>query len=116
MITDERGEASESPPVTGAIDVHEGFPNDPSIGENRQCTHPGPRHAIGPGGSGVSAARAVSEADAAMALLREAIAMDFRAVGAYRTEEALDPLRDHEDFRLLMMDLAFPSDAFAAPR
>ena len=66
--------------------------------------------------SGVSAAEAMSEADAAMVLLREAIAMDFRVVGDYRTEEALDPLRDREDFRLLMMDLVFPSDAFAVTR
>jgi hypothetical protein len=34
-------------------------------------------------------------------------------VTAYRTEDALDPVRDRADFRLLMMDLAFPADAFA---
>jgi serine/threonine-protein kinase len=67
----------------------------------------------GRAGSGVSAAEAVTEADAAMALLRRAVAMGYRSTDVYRTEDALDPLRDREDFRLLMMDLAFPADPFA---
>jgi hypothetical protein len=32
---------------------------------------------------------------------------------AMRTDPDLDPLRSHPDFQLLMMDLAFPDDAFA---
>ncbi len=32
---------------------------------------------------------------------------------AYRTEDALDPLRGRDDFRLLIMDLDMPSDPFA---
>ena len=48
-----------------------------------------------------------------MALLRRAVAMGYRSTDVYRTEDALDPLRDREDFRLLMMDLAFPADPFA---
>src|SRR5262249_62021230 len=67
----------------------------------------------GRGGSGVSAAEAVSEADAAMALLRKAVEMGYRSPDAYRTEDALDPLRDRDDFRLLLMDLAMPADPFA---
>ena len=51
--------------------------------------------------------------DAAMALLRKAIEMGYRAVNAYRTEDALDPLRSRDDFPLLMRDLEFPSDPFA---
>ena len=42
------------------------------------------------------------------------ISMGFRAAGAFRTEDALDPLRGRDDFRLLMMDLAMPADPFAA--
>jgi hypothetical protein len=63
--------------------------------------------------SGVSAAEAVTEADAAMALLRKAVEMGYHNPDAYRTEDALDPLRGRDDFRLLMMDLAFPAEAFA---
>ena len=54
-----------------------------------------------------------AEADAAMALLRRAVAMGYRSPHAYRTEDALGPLRSRDDFPLLMMDLGFPSDPFA---
>jgi eukaryotic-like serine/threonine-protein kinase len=47
-----------------------------------------------------------------MALLRKAIAMGYRAVNVYRTEDALDPLLSRDDFPLLMMDIEFPSDPF----
>jgi hypothetical protein len=33
----------------------------------------------------------------------------------YRTEDALEPLRGRDDFRLLMLDLAMPADPFAGP-
>jgi len=62
------------------------------------------------------AAGAAGEADTAMALLREAVAMGYRDPGALRTEDALDPLRDRLDFRLLLMDLSFPAEPFAASR
>jgi hypothetical protein len=48
-----------------------------------------------------------------MDLLRKAVAMGYRSPLSYRTEDALDPLRSRDDFRLLMMDLEFPSDPFA---
>jgi hypothetical protein len=38
--------------------------------------------------------------------------MGFRIPDAYRTELALDPLRNRPDFRALMMDLAMPSEPF----
>jgi hypothetical protein len=63
-------------------------------------------------GSGASAA----EADAAMALLRRAVGMGYRNADDFRTEDALDPLRGRDDFRLLMMDLAMPAEPFAAAR
>ena len=49
----------------------------------------------------------------AMALLWRAVALGYRNPSTYRTETALDPLRHRADFRLLMMDLAFPGDVFA---
>jgi hypothetical protein len=70
----------------------------------------------GRAGSGVSVAEAVTEAEAAMAHHCKAIELGYRAVYVYRNEEALDPLRSRDDFRLLMMDLEFPSDPFAAAR
>ena len=67
----------------------------------------------GQDGSGVSAAAASTEADAAMALLRRAFAMGYRGLDSYRTEDALDLLRGRDDFKLLMMDLALPEQVFA---
>jgi serine/threonine-protein kinase len=67
-------------------------------------------------GSGVSAAEAASDAESAVVLLHKAVAMGYRYLASYRKHDALDPLRDREDFRLLMMDLAFPAEPFAAAR
>ena len=77
------------------------------------CAHAALAGLAGQAGSGVSAAEASSEADAAMALLHKAVGMGYRNADAFRTEDALDPLRDRADFRLLMMDLAMPADPFA---
>jgi eukaryotic-like serine/threonine-protein kinase len=70
----------------------------------------------GKAGSRVSPAEAASEADAAMALLHKAVGMGYRNAAAFRGEDALDPLRDRPDFRLLMMDLAMPAEPFATGR
>jgi hypothetical protein len=66
----------------------------------------------------VPAADALSEAeaDAALALLVGAAGMGYRCIEKYRTEDALDPIRGRDDFRLLMLDLAMPADPFAGPR
>jgi serine/threonine-protein kinase len=63
-------------------------------------------------GSGVSAA----EADAAMSVLRKAVVMGYRSLDRFRTDDALDPLRSRDEFRLLLMDVAFPAEPFAATR
>ncbi len=68
----------------------------------------------GRAGSGVSAAESSAQADAPMAALRRAVAMGHHSLDAYRTEDALVPLRDREDFRALLMDLAFPEPVFAS--
>ena len=67
----------------------------------------------GMAGSGVSADAAVTEADAAMASLRRAVAMGSRRLDSYRAEDALNPLRGRDDFKLLMIDLAFPKQVCA---
>jgi hypothetical protein len=63
----------------------------------------------------VSASEAANEADAAIVLLQEAVALGYRLTDAIRTEPALDSLRDRPDFRLLMTDLAMPAEPFASP-
>ena len=52
-----------------------------------------------------------------MAALRRAVAMGYRDSREFRREPTpLDLLRGREDFRLLMMDLESPADAFAGGR
>jgi hypothetical protein len=51
-----------------------------------------------------------------MEALRQVIAMGYRNPNYLRNDSALDPLRDRDDFKLLMMDLAFPIEPFAAER
>ena len=93
------------------------------------CDGPGPRsvehlfetaccHAMlaglaGSAGSGVSVTEGQEEAGRSMEWLRRAAAMGYRTLHSYRTEDALDPLRSRDDFRLLMMDLAMPAEPFA---
>jgi serine/threonine protein kinase/tetratricopeptide (TPR) repeat protein len=60
-------------------------------------------------GSGVSAEEAVTEAEEAIKLLRKAVDMGYGNPAFYRTEDALDPLRDREDFRALMAKLEGPA-------
>ena len=57
-----------------------------------------------------------SEADRAMALLHQAVAMGYSNVNAYRNQDALDPLRDRDDFRLLIADLVMPAEPFTPER
>jgi tetratricopeptide (TPR) repeat protein len=79
----------------------------------RACCHAGLAGLAGRPGSEVSAAEGADQAAKAMALLRQAVTMGYRKPDAYRTESALDPLRNRPDFCLLMMDLAFPAEPFA---
>jgi hypothetical protein len=80
------------------------------------CSHAALAGLAGRTGSGVSAAESASEAETAVAQLHQAVAMGYRNPAAYRTQDALHPLRDRDDLRLLMMDLAFPAEPFAAAR
>ena len=64
-------------------------------------------------GTNPSAGTALGPADRAMNDLRRATQAGHRNRAAYRYEPALAPLRARDDFRLLMMDLDFPSDPFA---
>jgi eukaryotic-like serine/threonine-protein kinase len=67
----------------------------------------------GNAGAGISLSEGETEAAKAIALLRRAVATGYRDPSTYRNETALDPLRNREDFKLLMMDLAMPKEPFA---
>ena len=45
--------------------------------------------------------------------LRLAAAGGPKPFETYRTDPNLDPLRDREDFQMLLLDLAFPVDPLA---
>jgi hypothetical protein len=77
------------------------------------CSHAALAGLAGQAGSRLSAAEGNEEADRAMALVKMAVAMGYSNADAYRTEDALDPLRNRDDFHLLMLDLAFPAEPFA---
>jgi eukaryotic-like serine/threonine-protein kinase len=79
------------------------------------CCHAALAGLAGSAGSGVSAAESESEANQAMALLWKAVGADHRDPAAIGSEWALDALRSRSDFRMLMMDLAFPTEPFRVP-
>jgi hypothetical protein len=79
----------------------------------RACCHAGLARLAGRLGSGVSAEEGAQQAGKAMAVLRQAVALGYRDPAAYRTESALDALRNRPDFQALMMDLKFPPKVFA---
>jgi hypothetical protein len=80
------------------------------------CCHAALCGLAGHDGAGVSAAEGEEEAAKAIGALTRAAGMGYYDANALRTESALDPLRFRDDFRLLMLDVAFPSDPFAATR
>jgi hypothetical protein len=67
-------------------------------------------------GSGLPAADGPAEANRAMGVLRRTVAMGYRPSRSLRTDPAFAPLRDRDDFRLLVMDLEMPAEPFAAAR
>jgi eukaryotic-like serine/threonine-protein kinase len=77
------------------------------------CCHAGLAGLAGRPGSGISAAERAEQGEKAMAVLCQAVTMGYRNPEAYRTESALDSLRNRPDFRALMMDLVFPTNPFA---
>jgi hypothetical protein len=54
--------------------------------------------------------------DRAMDALRLAVANGFRDLDRMRGATGLDPLRARDDFRLLLLDIALPSEPFARTR
>jgi hypothetical protein len=77
------------------------------------CCHAALAGLAGRAGSGVPAAEGSEEATRAVEWLRRAVGVGYRNANEVRIESALDPLRSRDDFRLIMMDLAFPAEPFA---
>ncbi len=80
------------------------------------CCHAALCGLAGRDGAGVSAADGEDEAAKAIGALTRAAGMGYCDANAFQTETVLDPLRSRDDFRLLMMDVAFPAEPFAATR
>jgi serine/threonine-protein kinase len=80
---------------------------------NASCCHAALAGLAGVAGSGVYAAEAARAADKAMELLTQSVELGIRNTNEFRIESALDSLRQRPDFRLLMMDAAFPLEPFA---
>ncbi len=88
-------------------------PRDPEAAFLEACCHAMLAGAAGHAGSGVPPGDGPIEAGRAMDILRQAVAIGFRSARRYRTEPALAPLRDRDDFRLLIRDLAMPKGPLA---
>jgi WD40 repeat protein/tetratricopeptide (TPR) repeat protein len=116
-----RGDLGEGPGAAAdarrALGLYEGLPS--RSGEQwfqTACCHAALRGLSGHDGAAVSAAEAQDDADKAIAALKRAAALGYRNAHAWGTDSALDPLRSRDEFRLLLMDVAFPAEPFAATR
>jgi tetratricopeptide (TPR) repeat protein len=65
--------------------------------------------------SELSAADGTVESDRTIAALRDAVAAGYRKLDQARTDPDLDSVRSRSDFRVLLLDIAFPVDPFCSP-
>jgi tetratricopeptide (TPR) repeat protein len=77
------------------------------------CAHAVLSGLAGRAGSPVPAAAGRAEGHAAMDALRRALVPGNVYPDRLRTDPALDPIRDRDDFRMLMQDVGFPTWPFA---
>ena len=80
---------------------------------NVACYHALLAGIAGKDGSGLTKDEGRVEARKALITLRRAIAAGFHTISLMRTDADLDSLRHRLEFKLLMMDAAFPAKPFA---
>jgi tetratricopeptide (TPR) repeat protein len=78
------------------------------------CCHATLSALAGREGSGVLVADGPAEATAALAVLKKAVGMCYRDPKAFRTETALDQLRERDDFQKLLAEIIALNKADAA--
>jgi serine/threonine-protein kinase len=83
---------------------------------NLSCGHAKLAEIGASSGSGMTPTERQAEADRAMQWLNRAVAAGYRNLALMRTDPDLKPLRSRPDFRLLLMDLEFPSEPFGSAR
>jgi eukaryotic-like serine/threonine-protein kinase len=97
-----------------AVGLYEGLPSRQGVfWFGLDCPRSTLSAAAGRDGSGLTAAEAPDLTARAMADLRQAVAIGYRDLVNYRRESALDPLRGRDDFRVLLLDVAFSVNPFA---
>jgi serine/threonine-protein kinase len=108
-------------PASAAVNIHRALglcvgmlpSKDLAVLLEKSCCHAALAGLVGRAGSGVSAAEGEIEAARAMECLGRMVAMGYQNANAIRIESAFEPLHSRDDFRFLMMDLAFPTEPFA---
>jgi serine/threonine-protein kinase len=105
--------AEAAEPLRRAVALREAIPNL-SIDSRYDlaCDHALLAAAAADPRSGLSADERAAAAERAMTALRRAVAAGFRDLAKLHTDPDLALLRDRNDFRLLMMDLAMPAEPF----
>jgi hypothetical protein len=98
------------------VALYAGHPPHDESAIFQACCHGALAGLAGEAGVGITAAEASGQAEEAMAILRRTIAAGYKDIGLIQAEPGLNPLRERDDFKLIMMDLAMPADPFAAAR
>jgi tetratricopeptide (TPR) repeat protein len=100
-----------------ALGLYEGLPSrSAEQWFETACCHAAICGLSGRDGAGVSPTEGDEQSARAIGALTRAAGLGFRDAHKWRTESALDPFRSRDDFRLLLMDMAFPAEPFATTR
>jgi serine/threonine-protein kinase len=105
--------AGAAPDWRRAAELYSRYPPGGEQAIVRACCHGSLAGLAGVEGAGVTAAMAKAQADKAMAILHDAVALGYRDFKLLQVEPGLDPLRARADFRSLISDLSFPAEPFA---
>jgi hypothetical protein len=98
------------------IALLDGLPSrTPEDEYNLACYHSRMAELAGLAGSEVPAHEGQIQSDRAMSKLQQAVAAGFHVLPLISTDHDLDAIRSRPDFRLLIMDLSFPSHPFTVP-